>query len=84
MPSIESLMAGPLSKFIHFADNDCWYTGTSYERIANLVQPIFFKVKTEASNSDIPNWKQAMHGPFYEEFWTAACKELETPEDIDA
>ena len=35
VPSMESLMASPLSKFIQFAANDCGYTGTRYELIAN-------------------------------------------------
>jgi hypothetical protein len=49
VPSIEALMACPLSKFIHFAANDCGYTGSRYELIANWVHPLFLKAKTEAS-----------------------------------
>ena len=35
VPSVESLMASPLSKFIHFAANDCGYSGPRYELIAS-------------------------------------------------
>ena len=84
VPSIEALMACPLSKFIHFAANDCGYTGTRYELIANWVHPLFLKAKSEASKEDNPNWKQAMSGPFKAEFWEAAVKEVETLESMDA
>ena len=68
VPTVESLMACPLSKFIHFAANDCGYTGSRYELIANWVHPLFLKAKTEASKEDNPSWKQAMSGPFKEEY----------------
>ena len=35
VPTVETLMASPLSKFIHFAANDCGYAGTRFELIAN-------------------------------------------------
>ena len=84
VPSVESLMASPLSRFIHFAANDCGYGGTRHELIANWVHPLFLKAKSEASKSDNPNWRQAMNGPFKEEYWKAACKEIETLESMDA
>ena len=84
VPSVESLMASPLSKFIHFAANDCGYSGTMHELIASWVHPLFLKTKTEASKQDNPNWRSAMNGPFREEYWTAACKEIEILEGIDA
>jgi hypothetical protein len=42
------------------------------------------KAKDEASKEDNPNWKQAMNGPFKEEYWKAALKEIETLETMDA
>ena len=83
VPTIEALMACPLSKFIHFAANDCGYSGTRYDLIANWVHPLFLKAKTEASKEDNPSWKQAMSGPFKEEYWKAAIKEIETLESMD-
>ena len=53
-------MASPLSKFIHFAANDCGYSGTRMELIANWVHPLFLKAKSEANKEDNPNWRQAM------------------------
>eukprot|EP00956_Cyclotella_meneghiniana_P016588 scaffold26237_cov49-Cyclotella_meneghiniana.AAC.1 len=83
VPTIEALMACPLSKFIHFAANDCGYSGSRYDLIANWVHPLFLKAKTEASKEDNPSWKQAMSGPFKEEYWKAAIKEIETLESMD-
>ena len=84
VPSVESLMASPLAKFIHFAANDCGYSGTRHELIASWVHLLFLKAKTEASKQDNPNWRSATNGPFREEYWTAACKEIETLEGMDA
>jgi hypothetical protein len=67
IPTVEALMTCPLSKYIHFAANDCGYKGTRYELIANWVHPLFLKAKSEASKEDNPSWKQAMNGPFKEE-----------------
>eukprot|EP00956_Cyclotella_meneghiniana_P015029 scaffold22790_cov42-Cyclotella_meneghiniana.AAC.1 len=83
VPTVEALMACPLSKFIHFAANDCGYTGSCYDLIANWVHPLFLKAKSEASKEDNPSWKQAMSGPFKEEYWKAAIKEIETLESMD-
>ena len=84
MPTVETLMASPISKFIQFAANDCGYGGTRREIITNWIHPLFLKAKTEASKEDIPNWQQAMNGPFREEYWNTACKEIETLEEMDA
>ena len=84
VPSVEALMACPISKFIHFAANDCGYSGTRHDLIANWVHPLFLKVKCEATKADNPNWRQAMNGPFKEEYWKAALKEIETLEAMDA
>ena len=53
VPTVEALMACPLSRFIHFAANDCGYKGTRYDLIANWVHPLFLKAKSEASNRRI-------------------------------
>jgi hypothetical protein len=83
VPTVEALVACPLSKFIHFAANDCGYTGSHYDLIANWVHPLFLKAKSEASKEDNPSWKQAMSGPFKEEYWKAAVKEIKTLESMD-
>lgn len=84
IPMVEALMACPLLKFIHFAANDCGYIGTRYKLIANWVHPLFLKAKSEASKEDNLSWKQAMNGPFKEEYWRAAVKEFETLKAMDA
>jgi hypothetical protein len=68
VPSVEALMACPLSMYIHFAANDCGYKGPHYELIANWVHLLFLKAKSEASKEHIPNWKQAINGPIKEEY----------------
>ena len=84
IPLVEALMACPLSKFIHFAANDCGYRGTCFELIANWVHPLFLKARSEASKEDNPSWKQAMNGPFKAKYWQAAVKEIKTLESMDA
>jgi hypothetical protein len=84
VPTVEALMACPLSCFIHFAANDCGYSGSHYDLIANWVHPLFLKAKSEASKEDNPSWKQAMSGPFNKEYWDAAVQEIQTLESIDA
>jgi hypothetical protein len=84
VPSVESLMASPLSKFIHFAANDCGYVGSRHELITSWMHPLFLKAKAKASKSDTPSWKSANNGMFREEYWTAAFKEIETLEEMDA
>ncbi len=44
-----------------------------------MVHPLFLK----ASKADTPNWKQAMSGPFADDFWKAAVKEYRMLEGMD-
>ena len=41
-------------------------------------------IKTKGLDPDNPNWLQAMNGLFSEEYWQAACIEVETLESMDA
>ena len=84
VPSLEALMACSLSKYNHFATNNCGYKGLHNELIANWVHPLFLKTKSKASNKDSPNWKQAMYGPFKEEYSQATVKEIETIDSMNA
>ena len=83
IPTVETLMACPLSELIHFVANDCGYKGMRYRLIANWVHPLFLKAKSEVSKEDNLSWKQFMNGPFTEEYWKAAIAELETLEEMD-
>ncbi|KAL7524697.1 hypothetical protein ACHAXR_002241, partial [Thalassiosira sp. AJA248-18] len=40
--------------------------------------------KTASNQEDNPSWVQAMNGPFAEEYWQAACIEVETLEKMEA
>ena len=83
--TVEDIMSCPLSKYIHFAANDCGYSGSRLELVTTLIHPLFLKARSEASREDNPNWKEAMQtGPFADQFWEACCTELETLEDMDA
>jgi len=84
VPSVDYIMNCPLSRFIHFAANECGYAGTREDLVVNWVHPFFLKAKSEASKGDNPSWKQAMNGPFKKEYWEAAVKEVETLEGMDA
>ncbi len=83
-PTIEDFLASPLSKFITFAANDCGYSGYFTEIFVTVVHPFFLKAKSEASKEDNPNWHQAMNGPFADEYWKAAEKEIITLKGVGA
>ncbi len=83
-PTIEDILNLPLSKFIHFATNSCGYSGTVCELIVNWVHPLFLMAKAESSKLDNPNWWEAMRGPFADEYWKAAIKEINTLEGMGA
>ena len=52
--------------------------------MVNFVHPLFLKAKAAASKEDNPNWWEAMKSPFADEYWKAACKEVETLEGMDS
>ncbi len=83
-PTIEELLASPLSKFITFTANDCGYSGSFTEIFVTAVHPFFLKAKSEASKEDNPKWHQSMNGPFADEYWKAAEKEIITLEGMSA
>ena len=78
LPSVEDILASPLSRFITFAANSCGYKGSAQELMVNWVHPFFLKAKSAASKEDNPTWWEAMKGPFADEYWKAACKEIQT------
>jgi len=84
LPSIRDVLESPLAKFIHFAANACGYNGTAEDLMVNWIHPLFLKAKAKASKHDNPNWWQAMNGPFADEYWQAACKEIRTLEEMGA
>jgi hypothetical protein len=83
--SLEELFGGPLAQFIKFSAADSGLDPSqTQDLLVKLVHPLFLKAKAEASKADNPNWKQAMSGPFANEFWKAAVKEYRTLEGMDA
>ncbi len=48
------------------------------------VHPFFLEAKSEASKVIYPNWHQAMNGPFEDEYWKAAEKEMDGLEGMGA
>ena len=83
-PTVEDLMSSPLAKFIHLAANDCGYNGTKRELICDWVHPLFLKAKAAASREDNPTWREAMKGPFADEYWEACKVEIATLERMGA
>ncbi len=73
-PTIEDILASPLSKFITFVAINHGYSGSFTEIFATAVHPFFLKAKSEASKKDNPNWHQVTNGPFADEYWNAAEK----------
>jgi hypothetical protein len=84
LSDIEKIMGSPLAKYITFAANDCGYSGSAKDLIVNWVHPLFLKAKSAASREDNPTWWEAMSGPFADDYWKAACKEIDTLEGMDA
>jgi hypothetical protein len=76
---------GPLAQFIKLstADNGIDPSQTQ-DLLVILVHPLFLKAKAEAMKADNPNWKQAMSGPFVDEFWKVAVQEYRMLEGMDA
>jgi transposase InsO family protein len=83
-PTVEELLASPLSKFINFAANDCGYDGSFTTLVTNWVHPLFLSAKTGISKEDNPSWQEAMNGDEAEQYWEAACTEVATLEAMDA
>ena len=84
IPTVEQLLACPLSHFIHFAANKYGDAGSRKELIANWVHSFFLKAKSEASKQDNPNWREAMNRPCNEEYWEAAVKKLNMLKNMNA
>ena len=84
VPSVDQLLNSDLANFITVAAADCGYEGTAENLVMNWIHPLLLQAKSQASKEDNPNWWQAMNGPFAEEYWKAACIEIETLEKMDA
>ena len=54
------------------------------ELIVNHVHTLFLQSKSEESKEYNPNLRQAMSGPFSDEYWKAASKEIDTLEEMGA
>ena len=83
-PSVESLLGSGFARFVHWAATDIGYTGSIESMVTSWLHPLMLQAKASASKDDNPNWWQAMNGPFAEEFWKAACIEVETLEKMDS
>ncbi len=82
--TIQDLLARPLSKFIPFASNDCGCSCSFTEIFVTTVLPFFLEAKSEASKEDLPNWHQALNGPFEDNYWKVAEKESDALEGMGA
>jgi len=59
----------------------CWLKDRADSELGLI---FFLKAKSEASKQDNPNWRDATNGPFNEEYWKAAVKELKALKKMDA
>ena len=50
----------------------------------NWLHPLMLAAKARGSDVDTPDWWTAMNGEFAQEYWEAACLEVETLEKMDA
>ena len=77
-------LANPLAKYITFAANDCWYSGTAEELIVVYVHSSFLEAHSATSKADNPSWCEATRGKFVDEYWNAIKLEIATLKNIDA
>ena len=84
VPTPEALLHSDISRFVHFAARDCGFDGTIESLVVNWLHPMMLQAKSRTNQADNPTWIQAMNGPFAEDYWEAACVEVETLETIDA
>ena len=82
--TVSALMEIPLDRNINPAANGCDCVGKTKELIFNQVHTLFLKAHAEASKEYNPNLNQVINGPFVDEYWKAACTELETLEGMGA
>ena len=67
VPSADALLEDKLTKF-DFAAADCGFDGSIEALVVNWLHPLMLAAKTASTNGDNPNWKQAMNGPFADEY----------------
>lgn len=84
VPTVAALLQNPIAKFIKFAASHVGYDGTIDRLVCEWIHPLMLQAKAAASKEDNLNWWQAMNGPFSEEYWKAACVEVETLESMEA
>ena len=84
VPTVEELMASNLARFVHFAATDCGYQGTIEALAVNWLHPLMMAAKAKGNDIDNPDWWHAMNGIYAQEYWEAACVEVETLEKMDA
>ena len=77
-------MHSDLARFVHFAASDCGFDGSVESLAVKWLHPLMLAAKSLGTQADNPNWMQAMNGPFAEEYWEAACIEVETLEKMEA
>ncbi len=82
--SLHALSSSPLMKFVTLAASESDSSDSLALLVCSLLHPLFLQAKTAANQEDNPNWWQAMNSPFHEEFWEAACVEIETLEHMNA
>ena len=81
-PEIGGLLNILLDKFITFSVKYCDHSGFAYGLMVILVSSLFLKDKVSSRKMSNPNWRQSMNGPFADEYWNSACKDIETLEEM--
>ena len=84
VPSIDALMKSDLAQFVHFAASECGFDSSVDSLVVNWIHPMMLAAKSRGNDSDSPDWFKAINGPFAQEYWEAACVEVETLEKMDA
>ena len=68
IPSPEYLIEDNTTKFVHFYATNCGFDGYIEDLFVNWLHPLILVAKTDNTNGDNPTWRQAMNGPFNDEY----------------
>ncbi len=83
VPTADVLLFSDLAWFVHFAATNCGFNGSVESLVVNWLCHLMLAEKSRGNDLDNLNWLQEMNGSWEEEYWEAACIEVETLENLD-
>ena len=84
VPTADALLSSDLARFVHFSATNCSFNGSVESLVVNCLHDLILAVKSRGNDIYNPSWLQTMNSHWAEEYWEAACIEVETLEKMDA